>query len=257
MDSVAAACKYGAYDEVAAWLKSKPDDVEIPMCYAARYGHINIIRLLHTYNPDIDMSDVIGNAAECGHSNICRELITWGASPQAGLYGACLGGHIELVRYFLAYPIQREHGLNLACYRGHMDIIELLLANETKFQYDAFCHAVEGKQPAVVTMLLERYSALIDPCDGYYGWIRDADIRCMKIMLEHYDGNYAYIRPRDIEPLVHAGMPLEWFTARWNHFTQGIKSKVRALCALRRLHIAAIQKINMPKVIVDFIAGFL
>lgn len=145
------------------------------ICYTeqiCRYKHINVIRLLLTFELNLETKQIIlkwaiihnwidivkfllesktkniiqayslSSACEYGHTEIAKLLIENGADINGGnpLYRASRYGHIEIVKLLLQYgPIMdTEDGVALryACDEGHIEIVKLLLKNGANIHVD-------------------------------------------------------------------------------------------------------------------------
>jgi hypothetical protein len=102
--------------------------------YAARYGHIGIVKYLVGLGCKHDK--VLINAVRSGHLDIVKYLITMGPNYAKDKYfafvTACHKDRIDIVKYFieeLKYDIREEDSFPMAqCARqGHLDILKYLV----------------------------------------------------------------------------------------------------------------------------------
>ncbi|KZV72458.1 ankyrin, partial [Peniophora sp. CONT] len=130
------------------------------------------------------------NAAQEGHTQICRLLVEHGAivtdtddNGSIALHLAAYYGHVDAVHLLLLL----KHGalvhdtdgnqniaLHLAAYYGHLDVVHLLLRSDADMQCRAkrtadgatalHC-AAQGGHPRICSLLLERRRALVSETD--------------------------------------------------------------------------------------------
>lgn len=111
-----AAVETGDINKVRKLLAAKPtlvhlrnDDGFTPLLYAARFGHMEIVRLLVSKGANVNVQSKYGHTP---------------------LYWATSEGHVEIVRLLAAKTNinSRNASLRLAAHQGHPEIVKLLLA---------------------------------------------------------------------------------------------------------------------------------
>jgi ankyrin repeat protein len=97
-----------------------------PLIYAAKYGHLDVVRVLLDGGAEVDRADSIRStalhhAAFRGHLEVCRELLERGATvdpvnswKDTPLHCAARGGHLSVVKLL----VERGADVSLQNYWG-------------------------------------------------------------------------------------------------------------------------------------------
>ncbi|CAK9034684.1 unnamed protein product [Durusdinium trenchii] len=155
-------------------------DLPAPILFAAKRGHLEVVRLLLEAGADQnaarqDGATALGATAFNGHLEVARVLLEAGADPNAArqdgttaLMVAALNGHLEVVRVLLEAGADQNAttqdgatALMFAAHKGHLEVVRLLLeagADPKAAAQDgttALILAAESGQLEVQQLLLE------------------------------------------------------------------------------------------------------
>lgn len=118
-----------------------------PLCWAAEYGQLEVVKLLLNHGADFSLADLIGRkpllwAARYGYKRVVQLLLDRGDSVDSKdkngrtpLSLAAREGHMDVVKLLIKYgdeidseDVKKQTPLSFAAMNGHLEIVLLLLA---------------------------------------------------------------------------------------------------------------------------------
>lgn len=97
-----------------------------PMCVAAKYGYINIVKYLHIIGYKLD-TFIMSDAAYSGNLELVDYLISIKAKyNEMGIFGAIAGKHIHVLQYLINIKCELTNILGLAKITGSQGTVEIL-----------------------------------------------------------------------------------------------------------------------------------
>ena len=129
---------WGGHFEVVKWLHqhTKAPTVDA-INYAARNGHLDILKFLNKNRPDAICSyDDLIDASENGHLDVVKYLCENFFYPddEQCIINATQSGHLDIITFFheQQYPVFSASAMNIAAANGHLDIVKYLHENRTE-----------------------------------------------------------------------------------------------------------------------------
>lgn len=141
---------------------------------AAKGGHTNIIKCIHTLGYEADWDKLLIFACMSGNIETVKYAISCGGDswPDA-IWGACRGGNIEIVKLLLEKVHNvRDMDIGDACIHDDPELIQLLLDNGGVFSSDDFNMACYYGNNKILSMILpmhvvvENDLGMVHACEG-------------------------------------------------------------------------------------------
>lgn len=116
-----------------------------PMCVAAKYGYINIVKYLCNIGYKLD-TFIISDAAYSGNLELVEYLVSIKAKyNEMGIFGAISGKHIHILQYLINMGFKLHNILGLAKItgsRGTVEILEYLILQYPDLNNSYYKHVV-------------------------------------------------------------------------------------------------------------------
>lgn len=124
------------------------------MYEAAKNGHLNIVKYLHSNNIKLT-TKLVHHASRKGHLNIIKYLHENNVRlTKKSLNSACKHGHYKIVKYLYKNGVRTgEHAIKNACKNGHLKIIKYLHRHGEKYSYLGLDRACKNGNLEVVEFL--------------------------------------------------------------------------------------------------------
>lgn len=168
---------------------------------AAEKGHVDFLKMfIEEYGLAVDISNnlMIRNAAENGHADAVKYLLSQGADYTVfnggPLESAAKNGHVETVAAFLDAGADVNTGngkiLIAAARKGQMDVVMLLLsrgADATQEDQEALWRAAENGHTAVVKMICAQPGIDVgrDDNKALEEALSGAHFECARVLIDH------------------------------------------------------------------------